>query len=425
MSEPTPPSAIATATRAGSAANSASGTKPGPLALVIDDEAAIRQFVSLILQGNGIDTMEFADGAAFRKARPARMPELVFLDINLEVQDAVRSVEALAQSGFGGAVQLMSNRGSAVLDTVRQAGEQHKLRILPVLKKPFETSAIQQVIADLNLGLPRSATNKVALAEAMKNDWIEFWYQPKIDLRRKQLAGAEAFVRVRHPLHGILMPASFMPDADDASLQALAERALVGALKSGLNLSRLGVNLRMSINVGISQLVKLSIEDIVRSYRPRTDNWPGLIIDVTEEQIVSEIGLAQELSTKFQQQNVRLAIDDFGKGYSTLMKLKELPFAEMKLDRAFVAGCGTDKVHAPICKTVIELAHSFGSVAVGIGLEKAADAMALVSMGCDLGQGFLYGQPMPEDRFIALLKQRVTVQPGAAPVSTRAPTPAA
>ena len=76
------------------------------------------------------------------------------------------------------------------------------------------------------------------------------------------------------------------------------------------------------------------------------------------------------------------------------MKLKELPFAEMKLDRSFVVGCGTDKVHAPICKTVINLAHSFGALAVGIGLEKASDTMALISMGCDLGQGFLFGQPM-------------------------------
>jgi len=63
-----------------------------------------------------------------------------------------------------------------------------------------------------------------------------------------------------------------------------------------------------------------------------------------------------------------------------------------------VVGCSTDKVYAPICKTVIDLAHSFGARAVGIGLEKASDATALVSMGCDLGQGFLFGQPMPEER---------------------------
>ena len=68
----------------------------------------------------------------------------------------------------------------------------------------------------------------------------------------------------------------------------------------------------------------------------------------------------------------------------------------------FVTDCGTDKVNAPLCKTVIDLAHNFGSLAVAIGIEKASDALALTSMGCDIGQGFLLGQPMPEERFVSL-----------------------
>lgn len=396
----------------------ATGVPRSGFAFVIDDENSIRQFVSLILQGSGVDTMEFADGAGFRKAHPARPPDLVFLNVSLDVQDAIQSVEALANSGYAGAVQLMSNRGSAVLDTVKQAGEQRKLRMLPVLKKPFETSAVQKVLSDLKLGFPPPAEVKIELSEALKNNWIEFWYQPKIDLRKKQLAGAEAFARARHPQHGILAPGSFMPGADEASLQMLSEQALVSALKTGLNLSRLRVNLPIAINIGVAALVKLPIGDVVRAHRPQLQDWAGLIIDVTEEQIITEITLAQEMSKKLAAHNVKLAIDDFGKSYTALTKLKELPFAEMKLDRSFVTGCGTDKVHAPICKTVIDLAHSFGSLAVGIGLEKASDAMALVSMGCDLGQGFLFGQPMPEGRFVALLRQRVSVRsPADAPAT--------
>ena len=130
------------------------------------------------------------------------------------------------------------------------------------------------------------------------------------------------------------------------------------------------------------------------------------------------------MTKKLAPHNVRLAIDDFGRAYAALTKVKELPFAEMKLDRSFVTDCGTDKVNAPICKTVIDLAHSFGSLAVGIGIEKASELTALVSMGCDLGQGFLLGQPMPEERFISLLKQRVTVRP-AAVVAVGAPAVAA
>jgi EAL domain-containing protein (putative c-di-GMP-specific phosphodiesterase class I) len=406
-------SATAAAAKPDTAA--ATSERRGALAFIIDEEGSIRQFVSLILQGSGVDTIEFVDGASFRSTPIARLPDMVFLNVNLEVQDAVASIETLTKAGFTGTVQLMSSRGSAVLDNVKQAGEQMKLPMLPVLKKPFETSAIQKVLSELKLGHgPAPSGVKITLAEALKNNWVEFWYQPKIDLRRKQLAGAEAFARVCHPEHGVLLPGSFMPGADDASVHTLAERALVSALQSGLNLSRNGVNLRIAINVPVKCLVTLPVDKIVREHRPSLEDWPGLMIDVTEAQIITELKLANDLSKKFAEHHVRLAIDDFGKGHASLTKLKELPFAEMKLDRSFVVGCGTDKIHAPICKTVIDLAHSFGALAVGIGLEKASDASALVSMGCDLGQGFLFGQPMPEERFTALLKQRVMVRPVAA-----------
>ena len=150
----------------------------------------------------------------------------------------------------------------------------------------------------------------------------------------------------------------------------------------------------------------MPVEEIVHKYRPRAGKWAGLIIDVPEEQIVTDLALASELATRLERCNVRLAIDDFGRGTSSLARLGEMPFAELKLDRSFVADCGTDKVNAPLCKTVIDLAHNFGKVAVAMGIEKAADAVALVSMGCDFGQGFLLGQPMPEERFISLLRQR-------------------
>jgi EAL domain-containing protein (putative c-di-GMP-specific phosphodiesterase class I) len=393
----------------------AAKSRGNPFAIVIDDESSIRQFISLILQGLGIDTMAFADGAAFLNARIAQPPDLIFVDVNQEVQDAVHTIEALGKTGFRGAVQLMSSRGTAVLDTVRQSGEQRNLRMLPPLNKPFETSAIQLITASLKLGDQPPADVKIPLAEVLKKNWLEFWYQPKVDLQKKELAGAEAFARVRHPEHGILAPNSFMPYADETSLNTLAEQALVSALVCGLNLSRFGVNLRMAINVTVPALVQLRVGDIVRAHRPQGQNWSGIIIDLSEDQIVGDLTLAQELSKKFAEYNVRLAIDDFGQDYESLTKLSELPFAEMKLDRSLVNGCGSNEEQAPTCKKLIDLAHGFGSLAVGIGLEKASDATALVNMGCDLGQGFLLGQPMPEERFIALLKQRVMVRANAAP----------
>jgi EAL domain-containing protein (putative c-di-GMP-specific phosphodiesterase class I) len=383
----------------------------GPLCFVIDNEGSLRHFLSLILHGAGIDTEEFADGNGLRQALARRAPDLVFLDIPLESADAIACIVALGGAGYRGQVQLMSSRGSAVLAHVKAIGEQQRLQMLPVLRKPFETSAISRLLQDYKLGHPPAVARRIDLAEALANDWIEFWYQPKIDLRKKQLVGAEAYARARHPLHGVLPPGAFMPGAKDSSLLALSELALANALKAALNFAKLGVNLRMAINVPVSVLVKLAVADIVQTYRPQFEKWPGLIIDVMEEQIVTDLALANSITKKLQHLDVKLAIDEFGRGYSSLVRLKDLPFAELKLDRAFVTDCGTDRVNAPLCKTVIDLAHNFGSVAVAVGIEKASDAIALVSMGCDYGQGFLLGQPMPEDRFISLLRQRATAKP--------------
>ncbi len=393
-----------------------------PLCYVIDSDGSMRHFLSLILHGSGIDTEEFADGQGLSEALKRRTPDLVFLDIPLESAEGIGCVIALGGAAYHGQVQLMSGRGSAVLAHVKAIGEQQHLEMLPVLRKPFETNVILKLLDELKLGHPPAVATRVDINEVLENDWLEFWYQPKIDLRRKQLVGAEAYARARHPNFGILLPAAFMPGASDSSLIALAEKSLAHSLKAALTFAKLGVVLRMAINVPISALMKMNVIDTVQSYRPQFEKWPGLIIDVPEEQIVRDLALATEISKKLQHLDVKLAVDEFGRGYSSLAKLKELPFAELKIDRAFVTDCGSDKVNAPLCKTVIGLAHNFGSFAVAIGIEKAADALALVSMGCDYGQGFLLGQPMPEERFASLLRQRTGAGPQAKPAAAPART---
>ena len=391
-------------------ANTGSVKSVAPLCLIIDEEPRIRHFLSLILQGAGVDAVEVAGGTLLQIERQPRPVSMIFLNIGLDTNDAITTLQALSRSHYSGVVQLMSAHGTITLEKLKRTGEQHKLRMLPVLKKPFDAEAIKKILYAEKLGDRPSMAARVRLDDALKNSWIETWYQPKINLRKKQLAGCEAFARVRHPEYGVLPPSAFLPGADEATLLALAEQTLVKALKAGLNFSQLGINLRIAVNMSMDQLVEVPVTDIVSSYRPQAQGWAGLIIDVTEEQIVTNIERASDIAKQFRDHNVKLAIDDFGRGVSSLMKVKDIPFAEMKLDRIFVTDCSADKVNASICKSVIDLAHSFGGLAVGIGVEKAPDLAALVSMGCDLGQGYLLGQPMAEERFVALLKQRVASQ---------------
>ncbi len=244
------------------------------------------------------------------------------------------------------------------------------------------------------------------MAEALHNDWLEIWYQPKIDLKRKCLAGAEALARIRHPEDGLLWPEAFLPALDDEELAQLASHGLQTILRDWDEFANAGVKLRLGINLPVSALRDVPIASIVAERRPKADDWPGLILEVREDQIVRDVALTQALAPELKTLGVTISIDDFGAGYSSFSSLRDLPFDELKIDGSLVNDCAVDPNNAAICQTAIDLAHRFGSVAVAEGVESMADLQALVVMGCDFGQGVMIAPPMPKARFLGLLHER-------------------
>jgi len=261
----------------------------------------------------------------------------------------------------------------------------------------------QTATADSAGAMPR-----IAVTEALRNNWIEIWYQPKIDLKRKCLAGAEALARIHHPQFGVLPPGSFRPDVDEEGIAELTQQALLATLCDWTMFEEAGFNLQLAINVPVSALFKLPIPRLVAEYRPKSERWPGLILEVTEDQIARDATLAKEIAAQFRVSGISIAVDEFGAGYSSFASLRDLPFAELKIDRRFVLHCATDAANAAICQTAVDLAHRFGSAAVAEGVENAADLQALMVMGCDFGQGVLIAPPMPKERFVELLRQRMS-----------------
>jgi len=378
-----------------------------PVCFVVDDDEAHRHLISLMLQSQGIETGVFANAGALRQGLSRRQPGLVFLNVTPVVANALRAVRALVDSAYHGPLQLMSATSAADLNTVRELANANGMQLLPALEKPIDRSAIVRIVRSQKLLGPISQSEHIGLDVALRENWLEFWYQPKIDLRLKQLAGVELFARIRHPQHGILSPSSFLEGADESCLVELIQRAIVDALETGANCAKLGVNLRLAINVSLTALGKLSLPELIRENRPKTDAWPGIILDLTEDQIASDFMLVREVAEELKPSGVALAIDDFGRGYLPLARLQQLPpFAELKLDRNFVADCASNSGHAAVCQTVIDLARNFGAKSVSVGVERPADANALAKMGCDLAQGYLFAQPMAVQRFQQLLRQR-------------------
>ena len=252
----------------------------------------------------------------------------------------------------------------------------------------------------------RGTAPQINVHQALREKWLEIWYQPKIDLKRKCLAGAEALARIHHPNLGVLLPGQFLAGVDDDTLALLTEHALLTTLYDWDTFNDAGYNLHLAINVPVSALLRLPIPTLVKESRPQNPAWPGLVVEVKEDQIVRDIKLAQEIARQLKVSGVTVAIDDFGGGYSSFASLRELPFAELKIDNTFVKDCATEGINGAICQTAIDLAHRFGSVAVAEGIENMADLQALQVMRCDFGQGVLLAPPMPKERFIGLLNQR-------------------
>jgi EAL domain-containing protein (putative c-di-GMP-specific phosphodiesterase class I) len=128
-----------------------------------------------------------------------------------------------------------------------------------------------------------------------------------------------------------------------------------------------------------------------------------MLLEITEDQAARDIPMLHEIAIQLRIHNILLAVDDFGTGYSHLARMKELPFAELKLDRSMVTDCGENTDNASLCHAAIDLAHGFGCVAVAEGIEKPSELKALVQMGCDFGQGYLFAKPMQRDQLISSL----------------------
>jgi EAL domain-containing protein (putative c-di-GMP-specific phosphodiesterase class I) len=371
---------------------------------VVDDEEAVCRFVARVLETSEIQAHSFHTAEQAVAALGAGLPAIIFLDVALKKSDAIDVIRGLDRLKFKGPVQLMSGSDVALLEDVRRVGARHGLDMLAPLQKPFRADAIRHAI--LKAKLKGRTVEMPSLEEAQRKGWLELWYQPKIDLRKKTFAGAEGLIRCRHPEHGVLAPGSFLPGASDAAMRALTEHVIVTALRDWDDLAAAGVFLHTAVNSGVGALTSSGLTPLIRENRPKSDKWPGLILEVTESEVVKDVALLHEVATQLRIYGVTLAIDDFGEGYSSFARLRELPFAELKLDRSFVADCAIDKPNAGICQTIIDLAHHFGCTAVAEGIENAADLQVIHRLGCDLGQGFLLGRPMPKAQLVALLRER-------------------
>jgi len=256
------------------------------------------------------------------------------------------------------------------------------------------------------------------LRRALDANEIIPYFQPMVELRTGKLTGFEILARWRHPQRGIIHPDEFIPLAEQTDL--------IGQLTGNLLRSAFAAaavipsHLTLAANISLTQLTDRTLPHHIRTAAQQS-NFPldRLILEITESALLGNPELAYLIAHELKEQGSRLALDDFGIGYSSLRQLQALPFDEIKVDASFVRSMTFTRESRKIAAAIIGLGNSLGLLTVAEGIEDQNHADMLLWLGCDIGQGYLYGRAAPAEDLPATLAQRMP-----SPAPDLPPTPA-
>ncbi len=227
-------------------------------------------------------------------------------------------------------------------------------------------------------------------------------YQPKINASDGSVHSVEALLRWRHPSRGLLLPEEFLSAAERAGLmRQVANRAINLALKQARTWRDQGMPLTVAVNLSTTNLLDLNlvstIEGLLRTHGLAADS---LIVEITESALVDS-ARSRNTVAALQQLGVRISLDDYGTGWSSLARLQDVSVDELKLDRVFVSRLAQDPRSVAIVRSTVALARSLGADLVAEGVEDEVTLRALRRYGCTITQGFVHSPPLPADDLIA------------------------
>ncbi len=250
--------------------------------------------------------------------------------------------------------------------------------------------------------------------QSLEDGHVSVHYQPKVTLPNRQVQGVEALVRWVHPEFGRLGPDEFVPAIEAAGLiGVLTSFVLEQSLKRVRKWLDEGLRISAAVNLSVRNLSDDDFPAKVQRELERFDVPPELLtFELTESGVMSDPQKALPILRELHSLGIVLAVDDFGTGYSSLAYLRQLPVDQVKIDKSFVLGMGTDLGDLAVVRSIVELGHSLGLTVVAEGVEEDVARDQLEAMGCDVAQGYLISRPLPEDRLEAWLQARTARSPG-------------
>ncbi len=262
------------------------------------------------------------------------------------------------------------------------------------------------------------------LRHAIEIDQLVLHYQPKATLSNGRVEAVEALVRWRHPSLGLLYPDRFVPLVEQTDLiDKLTEWVLRQALADLSGLGPDAAHVTMAVNVSARNLGRPGFADLVVRSLAEAEIAPDrLVVEITETALLSDPEAASIVLTKLHDLGVKVSIDDFGCGQTSLGYLSTLPVHELKIDRSFIADMLDNPAHAAIVRSIVDLGHNLDLHVVGEGVESDAVWEILRVSGCDSAQGYLLARPMPVDQLAGWLESTGTASVSASTLASTSPS---
>jgi EAL domain-containing protein (putative c-di-GMP-specific phosphodiesterase class I) len=234
------------------------------------------------------------------------------------------------------------------------------------------------------------------------------FYQPKVNMRTGEVTGAEALIRWRHPERGLVPPGAFLPEIEDHPIAAeLGDWVIKEALAQMTRWRRQGLVIPVSVNVSARHLQEAgfvaALARHLEDYPEVRPQW--LELEILETSALDDVNRVVTLMRECQDLGLRFALDDFGTGYSSLTYLRRLPAQLLKIDQSFIRDMLEDRGDLAIVSGVVGLAKAFQRSVIAEGVETVEHGRVLLSLGCDLAQGFGIAKPMAADDLVRWIAQ--------------------